>query len=162
MGKTAFSGPVYGAKSMLWGFNVATERSSGASTRLLENNATRTVPPYEDWYITEVAVSASTNSTVAAAHAVYLKTEGGSTTGILRPDGVSTKAATLASLVNAQGSSSWSTWATVTPTAGEYEGAWVPAGSSLRLVSSGVSPMAGVAVQVMGYIRYVNSTRSEG
>jgi len=35
----------------------------------------------------------------------------------------------------------------------------VPAGSTLRIVSSGVSVMGNVQVNVMGYIRYVNSTR---
>jgi hypothetical protein len=45
-------------------------------------------------------------------------------------------------------------------TAGEYEGTYCPAGSTLRLVSSGVSVMGLTQVNVMGYIRYVNSTRS--
>jgi hypothetical protein len=124
-------------------------------------NSIRVVPNYEDWYLTEIHLTASTNSSVAAAHAVYLKTEGGSTTGIPRPNGQdSTRAATLFSLTNAAGSTAWSTWATATVTAGEYEGTYVPAGSTLRLVSSGATAIANLTVHVMGYIRFVPSTRA--
>jgi hypothetical protein len=63
-------------------------------------------------------------------------------------------------MVNAAGSTTWSTSAIATVTAGEYEGTYCPAGSTLRLVSSGVSVMGLTQVNVMGYIRYVNSTRS--
>jgi hypothetical protein len=70
MGKTSFSGPVYGAKSLLWTYGPYTQTgSSGASTVLVTANAARPVPAYEDWYITEVEFRTSTNSSVAAAHA---------------------------------------------------------------------------------------------
>lgn len=164
MGKTAFRGPVYGAKSLLWTFGPYTQTgSSGASTVLFTANSARTVPPYEDWFVTEVALTASTNSTLAAAHGVYLKSEGGSTTGIARISGglASTVAQTIASMVNAIGSSTWSTMVTVTPTPGEFEGLFVPAGSSMRIVTSGVTLLGGLQLQVMGYIRYVHSTRAE-
>lgn len=161
MGKTSFGGPVYGAKSLLWSFFTPAQRSTGASTNLLDFHSIRVVPAYEDWYVTEMHVSASTNSSVAAAAGITLKTEGGSTTGIPRPDGVSTKAATLVAMTNPAGSTSWVGQSVITATAGEFEGAWVPAGSTLRLISSGVSILANVSVQVMGFIRYVSSTRAE-
>lgn len=162
MGYTRFSGPVYGAKSLLWTFGPYTQTgSSGASTVLVTANASRPVPAYEDWYITEMELRTSTNSSVAAAHAVYLKSEGGSTVVPNRMDGkASTVAQTVASVANAAGSTTWSTVITTTPTAGEVEGVYVPAGSSLRLLTSGVSLIGGLQVNVYGYIRYIDSTRS--
>lgn len=160
MGKTAHDGPVYGAKGLLCTFGPLAA-STGASTGLAFTNSIRVVPPYEDWFITEAHLTVSTNSSVAAAHAVYLKTEGGSTTGILRSNGqVGTNTQTIVSMVNAAGSTTWSTNATATPAAGEYEGAFVPAGSTLRLVSSGASVLSNLFVQVMGYIRWIPSTRA--
>jgi hypothetical protein len=163
MGKTSFSGPVYGAKSLLWTFGPYTQTgSSGASTVLVTANAARPVPAYEDWYITEVELRTSTNSSVAAGHGVYLKSEGGSTVVPLRQDGKpSTMAQTIASIVNAAGSTTWSTLVQTTPTAGEYEGTYVPAGSSLRVLTSGVSLLGGLQVNVYGFIRFINSTRAE-
>lgn len=159
MGKTAHDGPVYGAKGLLCTFGPLTN-STGASTGLAWTNAIRVVPAYEDWFVTEAHLTASTNSSVAAAHAVYLKTEGGSTT-VPRTNGqVGTNTQTIVSMVNAAGSTTWSTNATATPAAGEYEGAFVPAGSTLRLVSSGASAMTQLFVQVMGYIRWIPSTRA--
>lgn len=160
MGKTAFSGPVYGTKGLLASFcyNVT---SSQASTALAVAGAVRIVPSYEDWMVTEVYATCSTCSSNAAA--IYLKTEGGSTTIAPAPWGTgngSTRAATLATITSGT-STQVSTNAVVTPTAGEFEGSWVPAGSTLRLVSSANSGIANLQVQVMGYIRYRNSTRAE-
>ena len=162
MGISRFSGPVYGAKCLLWNFGPYTQTgSSGASTALYTANSVRVIPPYEDWYVSEVALTVSTNSSVAAGHGVYLKSEGGSTTGISRPEGpASTVAQTIVSFSNAAGSTTWSTWATTVPTAGEYEGMYVPAGSSMRIVSSGITLLGGLQLNIMGYIRYVNSTRA--
>ncbi len=152
MGKTAFSGPVYGAKSLLWNFS-ATLASTGASTFCIAKTA---IPPYEDWYVTELAVSASSNG----AAAWYLKSEGGSS-GLPRYQGqASTVAQTVAS-VTSGASSVLNTFTTASPTAGEYEGLYVPAGSTLRLVSSGATQSANLSVSARGYIRYINSTRSE-
>jgi hypothetical protein len=163
MGKTAFSGPVYGAKSLLWSWGPYTDaHSTGASTGAITVNPvpSRTVPNYEDWMITEMYVTCSTNSSVAGAHGFYLKSEGGSTTGIVRADGQpSTVTQTVISVLNTGTSTNFAGSAAATATAGEYEGKWVPAGSTLRLVSSGVSLTGTVLVNVMGYIRYVNSTR---
>jgi len=159
MGKTAFSGPVYGAKSLLWAWGPFTDaHSTGASTGALSVNPVpnRTVPNYEDWMVTEMYVTCSTNSSVAGAHGFYLKSEGGSTTGIVRADGgVSTATQTVVSVLNTGTSTNFAGSAIATATPGEYEGK-----STLRLVSSGVSLTGTVQVNVMGYIRYVNSTRA--
>jgi hypothetical protein len=48
-----------------------------------------------------------------------------------------------------------------TPSAGEYEGLYVPAGSSLRVLTSGVSLLGGLQMNVYGFIRFINSTRAE-
>ena len=156
MGKVSFSGPAYGAKSLLW--SESKTISTGGTTATV---TARTLPPYEDWYITEMharyGTAASTIS--SAATGLYLKSEGGSTT-FPRPNGqASTVAQTIITLTKDGSTTAQSTWAAATPTAGEFEGVFVPAGSTLRLVSSGVDALA-VQVQVMGYIRYIDSTRA--
>lgn len=166
MGKTAFSGPVYGAKSLLWVVGpYADVHSTGATTSLLAPQALRVLPPYEDWVITEATLTMSTNSSVNAGHAVYLKSEGGTTTiqpSLEAPGNGSTRAQTIFSFVNASLSTTWSTWATAAVDGGFYEGTWVPAGSSLRVVTSGITQAAGVQLNVYGFIRFRNSTRAEG
>lgn len=154
MGKTAFSGPVYGAKSLLGSRSIALT-STGASTALV---ASWIVPAYEDWYVTELGAFCSTCS--SGGNTITLKTEGGSTAGVPRPDGVSTRAATLGSL-SFGGSTTGPQLATIAATAGEYEGSWVPAGSTLRAVlSSAANAIANLNVGVHGYIRYIDSTRA--
>lgn len=154
MGKMAFGGPVYGAKSQLWAHSGT--GSTGGSTVLL---AQTVVPPYEDWYLTEFKASFSTGSSVG--NSFILKTEGGSS-GQPRYQGqASTVAQTLAT-INSGGSTSLNGIATITATVGEYEGAYVPAGSTMRIVSSGVNPQSKLNLSVMGYIRFISSTRSEG
>ncbi|HEY5989003.1 MAG TPA: hypothetical protein VIV12_21870 [Streptosporangiaceae bacterium] len=154
MGKTAFSGPVYGAKSLLFAASFTTG-STGASTHL---EAKTVVAPYEDWYITEFKASASTNSTTGQSW--YLKSEGGSS-GLPRYQGQPSTVAQTIATINAGGSSNVNAIATVVPTAGEYEGMYVPAGSTVRIVSSGAGAPSFVNLSVMGYVRFVNSTRSE-
>lgn len=160
MGYTRFSGPVYGSKSMLCAFGPQTV-TSGATTALAWTNSIRVVPPYEDWYVTECMLTCSTNTSNAAA--IYVKSEGGSTTIPPRigttPGNGSTQAQTIFSL-NSGTSTNWSTNATATASPGEVEGIWVPAGSSVRLVSSGNSGASNMHVQLMGFIRYVDSTRA--
>jgi hypothetical protein len=159
MGKTAFSGPVYGAKGVLATFSAGAVTSSGASTALA---ASWIVPAGEDWFITEYGAYCSTCS--SGGNTVTIKSEGGSTTGANREwgDGSnSTKAQTIGSL----------TWGTstggpligiVTKTAGEYEGKWVPTGSTVRAVLSSVlNPIANFNVTLRGFPRFINSTRAE-
>jgi len=52
MGKTAFNGPVYGAKSLLWSVQADNLPISTAAQTV----ASITVPPGEDWVITDFAV----------------------------------------------------------------------------------------------------------
>jgi len=155
MGKTAFSGPVYGAKSLLWGAGPLTV-STGASTALV---CATVVPPYEDWYVTEFKASFSTGS--SAGNAFILKSEGGSS-GLPRYQGQASTVAQTIATINSGTSTSLNALATVTATAGEYEGLYVPAGSTLRIVSSCVNPLSKVSLSVAGFIRWVNSSRSEG
>lgn len=172
MGKMAYSGPLYGAKGLLYTWGPYNDNhSTGASTGLLSDGTAGvapvsavTVPIYEDWLVTEVYLTASTCSSVAAGHGVKVKVEGGTTLGITRVDGYAgqtTNAATLISITSAAGSTTWSTQSTTLTTAGEYEGTWCPAGSSIRFVSSGITKMGGVQINLRGYTRFVNSTRPE-
>lgn len=166
MGKTAFLGPVYGAKANLWTFFApgAGNSSNGASTATIgvNANAAVTVPPYEDWFVTEGMLTVSTKSSAAGAVAIYVKTEGGSTNLLGRTfnGGNNTNAATIFSFVEGTTSTSWSTWATAPVTAGEYEGTWCPAGSTIRLVSSGTSLPGNITFNMHGYRRYIDSTRA--
>lgn len=163
MGWTRYSGPVYGAKSLLKTFYAGTG-AQNTSTALAYPNATVTIPAYEDWYVTEVCAALSTCS--SSANAVSLKIEGGSTTIPPRAKAVgngSTRAATITSFSPLNPASTSTTAAhtrnIVTADAGEQEGFWCPAGSSLRLVSSGASAPGGLAVDVYGYIRWIDSSQ---
>lgn len=159
MGKSALSGPVYGAKSLLAKFSAGAATSTGASTALV---CSWIVPPGEDWFVTELSAFCSTCSSLG--NTITLKSEGGSTAGVFRDWGNgnnSTIAQTITSVT-------WGTSTTgpilavVTPTAGEYEGKWVPTGSTLRAVlSSVVNPIANFNLSVRGYPRFVSSSRSE-
>jgi len=162
MGKTAFNGPVYGAKSLLWVAGPAAAASTSASTVaafLQPGYGKRTVPPYEDWIVTEAYLTCSTASSVAAAQQWKLKVEGGSTT-VPRSNGqASTNAATILTIAGG-GSSNVEGFATATVTAGEYEGTWCPAGSTLRWCSSYADIPTSPQMSVHGYIRYIDSTRA--
>ena len=162
MGKTAFNGPVYGAKTLLWVAGPSAAASSGTSTVLAFTQpgyARRLVPAYEDWIVTEAYVTCSTASTSAGGTTWKLKTEGGSTT-LPRSNGqASTNAATIVT-IDTGGSSNVEKIGTATVTAGEYEGTWCPAGSTLRWVSSGAALPSLPMFQVMGFIRYIDSSRS--
>ena len=160
MGRTAFSGPVYGAKSLLWVAGPSAAASSGTSTVAAFTQpgyGRRVVPAYEDWIVTEAYLTCSTASTVADATAWKLKVEGGSTT-VPRGGGPSTNAATILTIATG-GSSNVEKIGTAAVTAGEYEGTWCPAGSTLRWVSSGASLPSLPMMQVTGFIRYIDSTR---
>lgn len=162
MGKTSFNGPVYGAKSLLWVAGPAAAASTGTSTVLAfvqPGYARRVVPLYEDWIITEAHLVASTASTVAGGTTWKLKVEGGSTT-VPRSNGQeSTNAATILT-IDTGGSSNVEGVGIAAVTPGEYEGTWCPAGSTLRWVSSGASLPSAPMMNCMGFIRYIDSTRS--
>ena len=157
MGFSRFKGPVYGAKSQIASFSASAATSSGASSALVTSWI---VPVYEDWFITEVSAYASTLS--SGGDTITIKSEGGSTSAAVRDwgDGSnSTKAQTIATLT-------WGTSTTgpllsaVTASAGESEGLWVPAGSTIRAVlSSVVDPIANLNIALRGYTRFIDSTR---
>jgi hypothetical protein len=160
MGKTAFKGPVYGAKGLLAKYSAGAVTSTGASSALA---CSWIVPVYEDWFICEVSAYCSTAS--SGGNTITVKSEGGSTIAAMRDwaDGNnSTKAQTVVT-------ATWGTSTTgpllaaATATAGEYEGKWVPGGSTIRLVLSSIAnPIANLNVSLRGYTRFINSTRSEG
>lgn len=171
MGKTAFNGPVYGAKANLWSYGpIACDTPSTASntTGLYKNGSIRVVPGYEDWLITEFYADFSTCSSLGT-HSLILKSEGGSTTipaNLEAPGNGSTRAQTLATATTpAATSTTAAVSVTVTKDGREYEGAWVPAGSTLRVVYSHVGSTTAEVMtggwQVMGYIRYRDSTRAQ-
>lgn len=159
MGKTAFSGPVYGAKGVLATYSASAISSSGASTAMV---ASWIVPVYEDWFVTEITAYCSSAS--SGGNTITVKSEGGSTAGASRTwgDGSnSTKAQTI-------GTATWGTATSgpittaVAASAGEYEGRWVPGGSTVRAVLSSVTnQIANLNIGLRGYVRFLNSTRAE-
>lgn len=157
MGLTRFSGPVYGAKATLWSYGPVTLTTNASSQ--LETSIT--VPAGEDWMVTDVWCNCSTCS--SAGNRFSIKSEGGSTVGIVRIQGMlpSTVAQTVYT-VDAGTSTTLHDYQSITPTAGHFEGLYVPAGSTLRFASTGVNPQAKVNFKVNGYIRFVSSTRAEG
>ena len=163
MGKTSFSGPVYGAKALIWKCGPAAAASTSAST---VNAFTQpgygriVIPPGEDWIVTGARLVCSTCSTVAAAAQWKLKVEGGSTT-ILRSNGQdSTNAATILTIASG-GSSNVEGFSAAAVTPGEYEGTWCPSGSTLRWCSSYADAPSNPTMNIYGFIRFVSSTRAE-
>lgn len=157
MGKTAFSGPVYGAKDQL--VSYAGTPSSGASTALI---CSWVVPAYEDWVVTELLAYCSTAS--SGGNTLTLKSEGGSTTIAPRADAPGNGSTRAATHITATlgGSTTGNFSGAATADAGSYEGSWVPAGSTLRLLlSSCANPIANLNVSVRGYTRFRSSTRAE-
>lgn len=139
MGKTAFSGPVFGAKQTLLSVGPF-EASSGASTTIY---AGVVIPSGEDWYATEVSLyKGSTGSTGFVA--VVRK---GSTA-------LSSQAITSSAVASAR--------AIVTADAGEYEGKRLASGSTVTVEAlSPTVPTSLVTVVVSGFRRFVSSTRAE-
>lgn len=142
MGKTAFSGPVYGAKSLLW----MAHRDNQVISTAVATFAGINVPAYEDWYVTEL--KAWRGST-------------GSTDFIVALVDDSTSVATVAitsSLAAVAGST------TIAATGGEFEGYQILNGSSLTLtVQNGNSSVVGSSdftAWVYGFIRFIDSTRA--
>ena len=153
MGITRFNGPVYGAKAAISDRAIASVATAASTTYV----TSWIVPAYEDWYLCEMNLFCSTCS--SGGNTITLKTEGGSTT-ILRPDGTQTRSATLG--FGTWGASTGGALAPVTlaPSAGEYEGSWVPAGSSVRVLGSSISAvMTNFNISLRGFTRYVDSTR---
>lgn len=143
MGKSTPSGPVYGAKSLLW----AVHRDNCVVTSsLTQTVASIRVPAYEDWFVTEF--KAYRGST-------------GSTSFVLALTDDSTQVADVAITSSGAGEMGSTTPA---PTPGEYEGVRVAANSTLAItLANGGSTAVGssdVTGWVYGYIRYIDSTRA--
>lgn len=148
MGKTAFSGPVYGAKCALWNPFVL-KVSSGATTQQV---AMTRVPTYEEWYVTEALFQCSTCSTGAAAASSVANVQFKANNSTLMAPQIFQNTNTVVLV-------------TLTPTPGEYEGRLIAAGSTITLVAAGgdtAVAMESLRAELRGYIRFVSSTRSEG
>lgn len=135
MGKSAFSGPVYGAKATLFSFgpvNAATSTVLGGIV----------VPVGEDWYGTELAVFRnSTGSTTAIVTVLDDSSVVGATPAI-------TSSLTALAAIK------------VLPTdGGEYEGTRIASGSTVTFTVSDTN--LGLCVSLSGYRRFINSTRGE-
>lgn len=148
MGKTAFSGPAFGAKCLLWSEYVPV--GSSAATTL--TYATRVVPPGEDWLLCNVSYMCSSCSTGTAAAssvaAFMIKSQGTTLHGPAFVSGTAT-----------------STLVTIPTDQGEYQGKLVASGSTLSFVLAGggsAAPMGGARMQLMGYIRFNDSTSASG
>lgn len=139
MGKTAFLGPMYGAKATLATINL--KASSGASTNIYGGVI---VPSGEDWYGTEVSLyKGSTGSTGFIA--VVRK---GSTA--------------LSSQAITSSAANQSTQVIIAADAGEYEGKRLASGSTITFEA--LSPTVAtsrVMIVLSGYRRFVSSTRAE-
>jgi len=139
MGKTAFNGPVYGAKAAL--FSGFRQVVSSATTLTV---ASITVPSYEDWVVTELIAHCSSCTTGVARLSVL-----DDSTNLGTATFVSTSAAVVT---------------TITADAGEYEGKVVAAGSVLTVDAvpgSSALPMGSVQWVVRGFTRFISSTRAE-
>jgi len=143
MGRTRFSGPVYGAKALLWSAHIKDAAVSTTTTTMGSIN----VPTGQDWLITDI--HAWRGSTVSTGFRLTV-TDDSTTVGTV---------SITSSLASQTGQSA------VTPAAGEDEGYIAAAGSSLTMTfdQTGSSVAASTAVTgwVYGFIRFVSSSRAE-
>ena len=153
MGKTSFSGPVYGAKNNILTFAFAAGAiSSNASTTLLPG-ATITVPTYEAWALTGLYTNVSTCSSNAAQFKVKVECP--------TFNGNSSFSQTAFTVGSGTSTSIAAQTLPTSPTAGEYEGLILPPNSTIRVVSSANSAMGVTNLNLHGFIRFVSSTRAE-
>jgi hypothetical protein len=149
MGKTAMSGPVYGAKGNLVSFGpIAFSNTSSAVV------ATAVVPPYESWYITEVGWSNTQTSSNSSTPKILVKVDG---TPTADPAFAAGNPGTAVSQVGGTSTAAFNLSATATVTAGEFEGYAAPANSTIRILSSGT--IGALFVAVHGFRRFIDSTR---
>lgn len=145
MGRTRYSGPVYGAKQTLISFNSAL-LSSGAGNGISTVAGMTIVPAGEDWYATEFQASrVSTGSTVAA----FWVTDDSTVVSSV------TQTSSLAEL---------NTINIITPDGGEKEGTRIASGSTVRFHFSNSSAQAaivGATWVLSGYRRFITSSRAE-
>lgn len=140
MGKTSFTGPVYGAKQTLLcvGPVAASTGSSAAFYGTI-------VPAGEDWYPTEISLYR--NSTGSTNLVVSLLDD----STLIGSVGVGGSSATAASVI-----------AVFTKDSGEFEGTKIASGSTITLVhSSHAGPNANLCVTISGFRRFISSSRVE-
>lgn len=138
MGKTAFSGPVYGAKATL--FSAAFTPSTGVTASPIGT----IVPSGEDWYATEVALyRGSTGSTNLLITVLDDSTSIGTV-------GVGGSSATGPAVVSVLAADS-----------GEYEGTRIASGSVVTFShSSHAGPNINLSVMLRGFTRLIDSSRA--
>ena len=143
MGKTAFSGPLFGAKSLL-AHAIKQDVSSGGGSGISTVIGSAIVPAGEDWYVTDFYASReSTGSTVYGL--------------AIDDDSSNVSSITFTSSNAAQRQNN-----AITPAAGEFSGVRIASGSTItfRFVnSSAVGASSGVQCALYGYPRYFSSTR---
>ena len=145
MGKTAFTGPLWGAKSLLYTTRLETVSSGpGGGAGLSTVIGGCQVPVGEDWYVTDMSMLRT--STGSSAYGVALL-----------DDSTSISALTMTSTVaNAVLSTA------LVPDGGEFSGVRVLSGSTLTIThtnSTVVGASSGLCVSIFGYPRFVDSTR---
>ncbi len=136
MGKTAFSGPLFGAKETL--ISVGPLAASTGSSAIFAGTV---VPPGEDWYATGLSF--------------YRTSTGSSDLAISLHDD-----STLVGSLTVGGSSAAGGFRTsFTPDSGEYQGIKIASGSTVTLShSSHAGPNASLTVLVNGFRRWIPST----
>jgi hypothetical protein len=150
MGKTAFAGPVYGAKGNLVSFGPIA--GGGGSTTFF---ASAVVPPYETWYITEANFGQTQASSNSSTPKLIVKVKGTNGADAAFPTGNAGSAVTVTGPTS---TAAWAVVGTASVTPGEYEGYAAPANSTIRIVSSGTIGL--LTVNVQGYRRFIDSTRA--
>jgi len=136
MGRTCYSGPVYGAKRALASFYAASIAAEATVAEIGEI----LIPATEDWYLTEV-------------HAYCTDEGNGATIDVECPNGTSLLAADLAL------SSGAGVKAVLTADAGEDEGKRCAASSRIHIEGADgeTTAAANVMVTLHGYIRKLNT-----
>lgn len=148
MGKTAFSGPVYGSKSLLWSMHRDNQLPAAGDTTTVTIGQIR-VPAYENWLITEFVGYRGSSGSTAVTTTVNLTDD----------------STVIANLVTVSSVAGLMLSTTVSPTAGEYEGAEVAANSTLAITIGHGGSSAAISsnwtLWAYGYPRFINSTRAE-
>lgn len=139
MGKAAFSGPVYGTKGTL--FTASFTPSTGA----VGSPAGTMVPSGEDWYATEL---------------VLYRGSTGSTNLVITLLDDSTSIATVG--IGGSSATGPAVTTVIATDSGEYSGTKIATGSVVTFQhSSHAGPNANLSVSLMGYPRWISSTRAE-
>jgi hypothetical protein len=143
MGKTAFSGPTFGAWGLL-GFASRDAVSTGGGNGVSTAIGCAVVPVGQDWYATDFL--AARESTGSTGYGLFVA-----------DDGVTVSSVTITSSAAAVRSMN-----AITPDAGEFAGTRIASGSTITFnvsFSSGTGASSGVSMALYGYPRYLTSTR---